>query len=526
VNGRSTTRNAFKNRTIIRGTLKLKSAMSICDGWVEASGDNHSTDVATVALNGTGQPVIPGSSLKGVLRHYLEECGARAELIEQVFGRNASEKKLWNSDLSESELGAGGRADFFTSTADGTTNLLTVDFAGIDRITRTTVDGVLYSSRAVPVGTKFNVCIIGYDLTDEQLGMLLVALKGFNRETGPVRLGSGHADHGGTARWELGTITRVDGASVGSWWNSKTPRQGVWRDAFHEDHRGHLIQAAETAFPEDSLSRPPRLTLKVSLQFDGPFLVNDSRHAAGENGPDLRPRRLSDGRIVLPASSVRGVLRSQAERICRTINKPCIDPRNLKARESEAPDFAGLFGLAGRRAALQITDFISPMPLRTLTRTFVAIDRFTGGAAKGAEDVKSGKRRGKLYTIEYSQEPLLTGKIHIELNRVTPAAIGLLALVGRDLIEGDVTFGMGASRGFGSCHAQISLESVEGILSLMRDNRFGELLKDHSTVSEEFIRSPDGYRPIIQTCVAAFRKLPESQSPVGMTSDFGKGKRR
>ena len=104
----------------------------------------------------------------------------------------------------------------------------------------------------------------------------------------------------------------------------------------HVDHRSTVLKTSEAAFPDTRISHPACLKLKVTLQFDGPFLVNDSRFQAKENDPDLRPRKTPDGKIVLPASSIRGAFRSQAERICRTIGKSCLHPRNLKAKADEA----------------------------------------------------------------------------------------------------------------------------------------------------------------------------------------------
>ncbi len=74
----------------------------------------------------------------------------------------------------------------------------------------------------------------------------------------------------------------------------------------------------------------------------------------------------------------------------------------------------------------------------------MAIDRFTGGAAPGLK-----------FDADYADRPRLTGKIRVDLDRIEPWALGLLALTFRDLIEGDITFGFGASKGYGICQATI-----------------------------------------------------------------------
>jgi hypothetical protein len=111
-----------------------------------------------------------------------------------------------------------------------------------------------------------------------------------------------------------------------------------------------------------------------------------------------------------------------------------------------------VFGAAGWRSPLRVSDFVGSS-LATLRQEFLAIDRFTGG---GAEHLK--------FDAETADRPVLTGHISLDLEALGDVgvgrwALGLLALTLRDLLEGDLTFGFGAAKGFGACE-QVEIEEL------------------------------------------------------------------
>lgn len=75
---------------------------------------------------------------------------------------------------------------------------------------------------------------------------------------------------------------------------------------------------------------------------------------------------------------------------------------------------------------------------------FVAIDRFTGGV--------SGEKK---FDAERPDRAVLRGRLEIEPERMCSWGLGLLALLARDLIEGDIDFGLGKGKGFGACVARL-----------------------------------------------------------------------
>lgn len=71
---------------------------------------------------------------------------------------------------------------------------------------------------------------------------------------------------------------------------------------------------------------------------------------------------------------------------------------------------------------------------------FVAIDRFTGGA----------KDQAKFNALALYR-PVLEGCLRVHTPALSQNGWALLALTLRDLKEGDITFGFGAAKGYGTC---------------------------------------------------------------------------
>lgn len=60
------------------------------------------------------------------------------------------------------------------------------------------------------------------------------------------------------------------------------------------------------------------------------------------------------------------------------------------------------------------------------------------------------------FNADYADRPRLRGTIGVDLKRAEPWSLGLVALTLRDLVEGDITLGHGASKGYGACQAVIT----------------------------------------------------------------------
>lgn len=241
------------------------------------------------------------------------------------------------------------------------------------------------------------------------------------------------------------------------------------------------------------------ITINFDLQFNGPFLIHDAT-LAGLIGYDhapllekLPPANRDDkwrARPVLSGAGFRGVLRSHAERIARTLATHAVweinpDKRKdefLKAcpacnplqsnwqkplancdkllsdhhdstltTHQEATDkhlclACWLFGSTrrGSRLAIQDAGMILENEEKRLPykpQDFLAIDRFTGGGLEGAKFDALG---------------LYAPRFHVCMHLENPAdwELGWLTLVLRDLRDELVTFGFGAAKGYGVAKAE------------------------------------------------------------------------
>jgi len=170
--------------------------------------------------------------------------------------------------------------------------------------------------------------------------------------------------------------------------------------------------------------------------------------------PDMqfvRTRRPDGEVIYIPGSSLRGVLRSHAERLVRSVNenaackvaeKNCLQKHNLREAElngeeaySKSCYICRLFGNTGIASRVKVSDFYPSGPLLTDVRPGVAIDRVTGAVAHGPfqmEMVTDGEFQGT-----------------ITVRNFTLGQLGLLAAALLDIGEGLVPIGHAKSRGLG-----------------------------------------------------------------------------
>ena len=228
--------------------------------------------------------------------------------------------------------------------------------------------------------------------------------------------------------------------------------------------------------------RVNELRLTAVIQPNGPILIK----AGGENAADpslpsmnfVRSRHPQSGKrtIYLPGSSLKGVIRSHAERILRTVfqvappqnkdNKtPCCDPladnncgdrlrRLQKLRKdtgrpalTTSEEYQELclacriFGHTTQASHFFSTDAYPPRAIDTLPmRQGIAIDRLSGGVT------------GKAL---FDMEVAIQGRFEATFTLVNFELwqVGLLALVLRDLDKGLLRLGFAKSRGLG----QVSL---------------------------------------------------------------------
>ncbi len=225
------------------------------------------------------------------------------------------------------------------------------------------------------------------------------------------------------------------------------------------------------AAPKDVPVARSWLDLTFDLTASGAFLVN-AITLARQAGVDHAP--LWEGGALLPGASLRGVLRSHAERIVRTLAMQRPSAENLacpachptartrkkaepllpleccdsRLRQPDDPEeevdpthlclACRLFGSARRGSRLLVEDApcVDQIPPIFKVQDFLAIDRFTGGGRDSAK-----------FDAVALWRPSFRGRIRLD----NPEAweLGWLVLTLRDLAEGRLTAGFGRAKGFG-----------------------------------------------------------------------------
>ena len=365
---------------------------------------------------------------------------------------------------------------------------------GIDRVTGAAADRIRFEREVLPPGTA-----IGLRLRyDGDTGAGLDALREL--------LSAVRADGlrvGGATRRGLGRLTCDD---VTEQVVDLRSRAGVL-DWF----RGKTATAALRPRPGGA---DGRLSIAVSWRPWRPVVVGAGGPAEdAQLVPVMTRSATGDGLVpVLPGASVKGVLRSAAERVVRTVLTPGLGIEGAVGLEPSAlepaPDFVramdelcarvavleALFGSRRRAGALSVPDTAADAPLINAKvwadylagagtpnaaeggagraagwdrpRSHVAIDRWTGGGAGQL-----------LFTVQelagVHWPPIVlevdTRALHRALaddDRQVRAALVLLGCVIGMLLDGDVGFGHGTRRGLGEVEVtglQVLLPSGLGL---------------------------------------------------------------
>ncbi|MEK7995064.1 MAG: RAMP superfamily CRISPR-associated protein [Planctomycetota bacterium] len=459
----------------ITGTIRTESPLHIGDGdrLPLLQRDCHipepmkrglgKAEYASVLVDAGEQPMIPATSLKGALRGWATAHGLEERLIRQVFG-----------DTGEKETDPGrGMVTFYDARLIAVADTWNTEFrfwstkrrtvltpqVAIDPLTRSAKEHLLYYVEYVPAGAEFQLAMTAQNATEPQRGFLLSILEQAFQSTGrPCRLGSETANGWGKAQWTLDRV-EVMGMPEMAVWLAKSA--STWTDGLRElkdgEKSGWLAAGTRVA----SARRDQTLGLKLQLQFSGPVLINDptqQRKAEddGQNAVGHAMIRREDGQVFLPAQSVRGAFRAQARRIWQTLAWESAEGLNALAA------FDRMFGATGWRTPVEVGSFSLDGQGAPHAQEFVAVDRFTGGAAKE-----------KKFRADGLLKPSFRGEITIRLDRWAKAKVGpwawlLLAYTLRDWIEGDGVLGYGASKGYGAFRAAVEVSGESKEADLLR----------------------------------------------------------
>lgn len=190
-------------------------------------------------------------------------------------------------------------------------------------------------------------------------------------------------------------------------------------------------------------------------RLDGPLHVG-SGSSRSEGGSEVHQVVMDQaGRPCVPATSWKGLVRSRAEFILRSLDIDVCDGGTRRGQSRNQPQpcdgcpVCDVFGGTGQRRGSPGSGYAARIrfesssvkygQVRDQPRTHVAIDRFTGGAAKG---------------LLYSRDVVESGFLELTIARIPGRAVPshtkqLIDLTLRDLTDGLIGLGGGSSRGYG-----------------------------------------------------------------------------
>lgn len=520
---------------VITGQLMFTTALHI------GSGKAGETTDAPVRRDARGRIVLPGTAIAGALRATVTRLAPRIDLHHQNATCTALKKDKQEDQPCDcpvchlfGDLFPGTEEDQAQNTATTRASRLWIydaypalpkansnqagqpeayvrDGVGIDRASgsASSTGAVKFDLEVLPAETDFQIRLELRDPTEQNQLLLATALAEW--QAGRGRLGGRTARGLGAFKLielQCATLDLADEQDLMTFLQSDQPWQsGHLKDDWMENN----LQAASKRNKlkaEDETVAKSWLNVTFELQFDGPFLIHDAT-LAGLIGYDhapllekLPPANRDDkwrARHVLSGAGLRGVLRSHAERIARTLathqawdkdnqkeyflnHCPACNPLQSKdemqskddkeypltncdtllkrtnsankailSTHEEATDdhlclACRLFGSTRRGSRLSIQDAgmlweNNEKRLPYKPQDFLAIDRFTGGGLDKAKFDALG-----LYAPRF--------KVTMHLENPVPWELGWLTLVLRDLRDELVTFGFGAAKGYGLAKAE------------------------------------------------------------------------
>lgn len=332
----------------IASRLKITGSL-VALGPLHVGGANGNADVdLALAESGDGKPYVPGTSLAGPIRAWLlQQVGASAgkarrdwqEKVDNIWGFQKPGERGEEPD---------GLASFIfvenglVKLPEGAT-VETRDGVGIDRVLGAAAEGVKYNRAVLPSGSE-----IALEMTvelgergDTTRSFIVAALQAMQR--GEIRFGAAKTRGLGKVTLKDLTVCEQDFLTF----------QGMLNTLRNKTETLELKNVGSAPLPGI-----PTLSIKIDWAPRGPLMVKAERDGVAVDMLPLVSAKGSDLTFVLPGSSIKGALRSQSERIARTVcgfSAPTLkSPRKDFMRQIEMRDARDEFDAKGDTSVLQL----------------------------------------------------------------------------------------------------------------------------------------------------------------------------
>lgn len=405
----------------------------------DQTSEDRSREVSFVLKGVDDRPVVPGSSLKGVLRALLT-----LEQADRVFGQATNHDtghggtmaQLW---LDNALLIEPADEDLFGLSADPPKDgrFLKTGVA-LDAHRGAAADNQLFTKEFVAKGATFQFAAIWFsESCEDLLAVLAILSKG-------IRLGAATSKGNGRVKLDLAQL-RVTEETIDAEARNKATE---WSEAELTELRGKV--AACQPVLHKSWER-----FTFTLTCDGPFL--SIRSSEKENGRDIVKPLMRDGKPLFWREGLRGALRTQARwlaEVSRTkgdIDRPkdipmddrflehVLDGRRFPKPEDKAVLSAveRLFGVTGLKGSLEVTTADCTRAGTPQKITSNSLDRISGGG-----------RDGFLFTEEVTWGVTLKVELHLQSTAAADERTLLFQLLDHIAAHG-LELGHGAAKGFG-----------------------------------------------------------------------------
>jgi len=526
----------------ITATLTLRTALHV------GTGEDTETTDDLLRRNARGQPLIPGAAIAGALRSIATRLAPRfdAKSCQALTGNQWNDAcqclvcQLFGdvNPREENDKATAARVLVYDAVLDTLPPLSIRDGVGIDRVTGAAArrERIKFDYEVLPAGTVFKLRLeIDPKLPAYQKSLPLLAATLAEWEQGRGAIG-GRVNRGlgafklSEVQWIERDLNEhdvlIEFLHHGPPWD-ETSGDRKWLEE-------QIRVARESVKPYHGNLPVARswVQAEFTLAATGPFLTHDLTQA-GRGGFDHAPVLAAyekGAKPVLPGSSLRGVLRGQAERIARTLatlqawdagtdatgrqnafftSCPACNPLTTRTEDPVAScnsfiktlpkddrdtleQFGAeeklclacrLFGSPWNGSRLRVED--APFAgdrVETKVLDFLAIDRFTGGGRDNAK-----------FDAVVLWKPRF--RVRLFLENPEPWELGWLALVLRDLHDGLVTVGFGAAKGFGKC----VIEDGSLTIGIVHDDDLP-------------LAAPNDQEPAVQQAIEAGQRLLQARS--------------
>ena len=180
-------------------------------------------------------------------------------------------------------------------------------------------------------------------MNDQEAGLIIAVVLALGDEL--ISLGAESSNRKGHVKQIYSPVVKcLNAQAIRSWLESGSDA-GFFRQ--------NLVALTNSEI--EKLTRPyvfssvlPSIECNIELKFDGPFLINNPEAEEQCQKPLLD----HDGHPYLPARSFRGALRSQAERIVRTMGGQCCDNNNT-CKDDKHCLVCEIFGCTGWQSMIE-----------------------------------------------------------------------------------------------------------------------------------------------------------------------------